>query len=148
MIARRYPSLDYSSISPQFRFRNVSGGDLPTLPMPRLSLWCGVLLQWQRDRLFIFGFDDPEAVGCTHALARRGYVSKNGTRYAAVEWADGTPGGPSDAASLQNMHFQPSSRLTSRAALKLRRTALGVFLPVQTCAQLAIHFETLILQPA
>jgi hypothetical protein len=45
------------------------------------------------------------------------------------------------------MHFQPSSRLTSRAALKLRRTALGV-LPVQTCAQLAIHFETLILQPA
>jgi hypothetical protein len=74
MIRNRYPSLDYSSISPQFRFRNVSGGDLPTLPMPRLSLWCEVLLQWQRDLLFIFascvGFDDPEAVGCTHALAR------------------------------------------------------------------------------
>jgi hypothetical protein len=36
--------------------------------------------------------------------------------------------------------------LTRRSQIAAHR--IGVFLPVQTCAQLAIHFETLILQPA
>ena len=62
------------------------------MPMPRLTkpMVRGASAR-QRDLLLIFascvGFDDPEAVGCAHAFARRGYVSKNGTRYAAVEWA-------------------------------------------------------------